>query len=678
MTDIMREIEELREKIRYHNNLYYNLDNPEISDAEYDRLFKRLQDLEKQYPEMVTPDSPTQRIGGAAQDSFKRVPHRLPMLSLENGFDDKAIIDFDKRVRKLLGDNYECNYVIEPKMDGLAVEIVYENGILAVASTRGDGYIGENITENIKTILSVPLSLSPLHKNMIIPELLEVRGEVYMETESFRQLNSERIEMGLPLFANPRNAAAGSLRQLDPRITARRPLNFFCYGAGEISVLHFKTHMEMMILLQQYGIRVNRPYIKEFPNLEGVIEYCHSLELNRAQLPYEIDGAVIKVNSLALQKVLGQKSRSPRWALAYKFKPTQQTTVIRKIGIQVGRTGALTPVAHLDPVEIGGVTVRRATLHNQEEIEKKDIRVLDTVIVQRAGDVIPEVVKVVQSKRTGKEIPFSMPDQCPVCGSRVEKKREEIVLRCVNPGCPALFKESLKHFASKGAMNIEGLGEAIITQLTERGMIKEAADLYKLTKNDLLQLDKFGEKSAGNLLKSIESSKKTSLSRFIYALGIRHVGEHIAELLADRFRDLAGLMEADEMELTSIDEIGPQIAESVVSFFQEDSNRSHIRSLLEAGIHFENIPSGNKGPMAGKTFVITGTLNSMKRSEAGEMIKAKGGSLSSSVTVNTDYVVAGESPGSKLQKARALDIPVIDEKEFLRMLENEQFNNSRL
>ncbi len=668
MEEIIKELDELREKIRYHNHRYYVLDDPEISDAEYDRIFQRVLELERQHPELVTPDSPTQRVGAEPLDAFTQVTHRQPMLSLENGFDEQDIRDFDARLKRFLGEDPHVEYTVEPKIDGVAVELIYERGVLAVASTRGDGYVGEDITSNIKTILSVPLTLFPITENVTIPELLEVRGEVYMEVKAFEDLNEKRLAEGLSVFANPRNAAAGSLRQLDPRITVKRPLDMFCYGIGELRGQNFKTQMELMIALQMLGLRVNRPHFKACHSLKEVVAYCHQLEGKRSQFPYEIDGAVIKVNQLDLQARLGQKSRSPRWAMAYKFKPTQETTRIIKIDVQVGRTGALTPVAHLEPVEVGGVTVTRATLHNQEEIEKKDIREMDTVIVQRAGDVIPEVVKPIAAKRTGTEKRYMMPTHCPICGAQVLKKEGEIVVRCPNTECPAQVKASLKHFISKGGMDIDGLGDKIVAQLIERGMVKEAADLYALDLENLLQLDKIAEKSANNLLNAIEKSKKATLSKFIYALGIRHVGEHVAEVLAERFTDLERLQKAREDELLSIHEIGPQIAESVVSYFADESNQSNIERLLGAGIHFGIAPAVDRTSLKGKSFVITGTLHTMKRSEAKGLIQMKGGRVGPTVSQKTDYLVVGRSPGSKLQKAQDLGVTTLDEDEFLKLL----------
>jgi DNA ligase (NAD+) len=560
-------------------------------------------------------------------------------------------------------------------MDGLAVELVYENGKLVVAGTRGDGSVGENITQNIKTILTVPLVLTKPSVALSIPEILEVRGEVYMEITAFEEMNRQRLEKDLPAFANPRNAAAGSLRQLDSRITAKRPLNMFCYGVGHISGQKFKNHYDLMVYLQELGLRVNRPYTRVCRDTDEVIEYCRYLEEIRDQFPFEIDGAVIKVNNLKLQDKLGQTTRSPRWALAYKFKPTQDTTKILKIDVQVGRTGALTPVAHLEPVEIGGVTVRRATLHNQEEIEKKDIRELDTVIVQRAGDVIPEIVKSVLSKREGHEKKFIMPEKCPVCGEVAEKKEGETILRCPNVNCPAQVKASLKHFVSKGAMDIDGLGEKIITQMLDRGLIREEADLYNLGFDELIQMEKVEKKAANNLLSAIEKSKKTTLAKFIYALGIRHVGEHVAMLLASHFGTLGTLLRAtkeelqyDKMKNTGIKGIGEVIADSVISYFEDESNRRTIERLIKSGIDFEKHQSLSRGVFDGKIFVITGTLGSMKRSEAKEIITQRGGRLSTSLTKGTDYLVAGESPGSKLQRAREQGVRILNEDQFLDML----------
>ena len=679
MEEIIREIEEVREKIRYHNHRYYSMDDPEISDADYDRLFRDLLDLERQYPELVTPDSPTQRVGAKPRETFSEVKHAQPMLSLENAFQDEDVLAFDARIRRFLGDDSHFDYTVEPKIDGLAVELVFEKGKLMVASTRGDAYVGENVTPNIKTILSVPLRLTQRNRERPIPDLLEVRGEVYMESEAFNKLNRKRAEKDLPVFANPRNAAAGSLRQLDFRVTLKRPLNIFCYGIGRISTPEFSTQHELMTALNEWGLRINIPHIKVCKDINEVIDQCHHLEETRSRFFYEIDGAVIKVNRIDIQKRLGEKTRSPRWALAYKFKPSQETTRITKIDVQVGRTGALTPVALLEPVEIGGVLVKRATLHNQEEINKKGIRELDTVIVQRAGDVIPEVVKVIESKRTGQEKKFTMPDQCPACGTAVVKKEGEVVLRCLNPDCPAQIMASLKHFVSKGGMNIEGLGEKIISRLLKKGMIRDESDLYRLMREDLMALDKIEEKSADNLIRAIENSKKTTLAKFIFALGIRHVGEHIARLLADHFESFNMIQHASREDLvyrkgkggeddSGIKGIGEEIAGSIVSYFEDESNMQNIRRLLGSGIQWEEVSTViPPSPVSGKTFVLTGSLNSMKRAQAKEQIIGKGGRISSSISDNTDYLIVGENPGSKLKKAEDLGVTILNEDEFLKI-----------
>jgi DNA ligase (NAD+) len=665
--DIIQEIEDLKEKIKYHNHRYHVLDDPEITDAEFDKLFKRLQLLEMENPELATPDSPTQKVGAAPLKTFDPVRHSEPMLSLENAFTDEEIMEFDARLKRLNNNSDLIEYVVEPKMDGLAIELVYEDGKLVVASTRGDGFTGENVTDNIKTIPVVPHNLISPANNVEIPGLLEVRGEVYMEKRDFGELNRSRFSEGLASFANPRNAAAGSLRQLDPNVTKMRRLNIFCYGTGVISDYKADTYYDVMLLLKRLGLPVNLTGMKVCSSIGEVIDRCHNFENNRDDFPFEIDGAVIKVNRLDLQEKFGIKTRSPRWAIARKFKPAQVVTKIRNIEVQVGRTGALTPVAMLEPVEVGGVTVRRATLHNQEEIEKKDIRIFDTVIIQRAGDVIPEVVGSIKSNRTGIEKIFTLPDKCPVCGSTVEKKENEVVIRCPNRKCPAQLNAGLRHFVSKGAMDIDGLGDKIITQLIDKGFVRQGVDIYRLDREKLLQLEKIEEKSANNLLSSISESRKTTLSKFIYALGIRHVGEHIASVIADNFKTIDALKEADEDKLLSIKEVGPQIAESIVSYFSDEENISHIESLINEGIQFEETASNSKSPIAGKTIVITGTLVRMKRDEVKDFIIKNGGRVSSSVGKGTDMLLTGDDPGSKLDKAKELGIQIIDEDGFLSM-----------
>ncbi|MFO8090696.1 MAG: NAD-dependent DNA ligase LigA [Desulfatiglandaceae bacterium] len=672
MAEPLQEIERLRDQIRYHNMRYYTMDAPEITDSEYDRLFRRLQQLEEAHPHLVTPDSPTRKVGAAPLKTFSPLRHRIPMLSLQNSFSNSEIIEFDARIRKFLGIPDSPVYMMEPKIDGLAVELIYNNGRLTTASTRGDGSVGENVTANVRTILSVPIKLTDHPEAGPVPELLEVRGEIYMEKDDFDSLNRTRLAKGESPFANPRNAAAGSLRQLDFRVTAKRRLTMFCYGVGTVQGAEFSSQIELMKALQRWGLRINAGMMERCENVDAVINYCHKLETIRDSLPYEIDGAVIKVDDLRLQSRLGQISRSPRWALAYKFAPSRETSKILKIEVQVGRTGALTPVAHLEPVTVGGVLVKRATLHNEDEIRKKDIRELDTVIVQRAGDVIPEVVSVVTSKRTGVEKPFLMPDRCPVCGTPAVRKNQEVVLRCPNPACPAQVREQFKHFVSKAAMDIDGLGEKTLLQMIDRGLIKDPPDLYDLRKEDVLGLERMGEKSAENLLQAIERSKKTTLARLIYALGIRHVGEHTADILAKQFGSIESLQETTEEELTGVHEIGPQTAEQIVSYFADGSNRRNLRRLFEKGVSYETPAGTPSSDLAGKTFVLTGSLESMTRSEARDLITAKGGKLASSVSKSTNYVVAGASPGSKLRKAAELKIEILDEKAFLEMVSGEK------
>ena len=668
MKEIIEEIKKLREKIKYHDHLYYDLNDIEISDAEYDSLFRQLLELEKQNQALITGDSPTLKIGGKPGEGFLKVRHRLPMLSLENSFDDQDLRDYDKRIKKMIGNNVPVEYLVEPKIDGLAVELVYEKGRLTVASTRGDGSFGEDVTRNIKTIQTIPLTLEQRKSDVVLPERLEVRGEAYMELADFEKLNQERTKKGQNSFANPRNAAAGSLRQLDFRVTAKRRLNMFCYGAGEIIGQHFETQYELLVAFNsRWGLRVNRPHFKICQGIDEVIALCHDLEGKRNDFPYEIDGAVIKVNQLRLQYQLGQKSRVPRWAFAYKFKPDQGRTRILRIEVQVGRTGALTPVAHMEPVEIGGVLVKRASLHNEDEINKKDIRELDAVIVQRAGDVIPEVVRVVKSERCGKEKNFFLPTRCPACGSEIIKNANEVTLRCPNVNCPAQIKESLKHFASKGGMNIVGLGDKIITQLIQKKLISKEADIYSLDLDDLLKLDKVKNKAANNLYQAILNSKSVILARFIYALGIRHVGEHIAQLLAIHYKSIKKLQQSRVEELESIKGVGNEIANSVSTFFEDEDNLENIELLLAADVQIEN-PTVKESGTRDKVFVLTGTLDSLKRLEAKAMIEERGGRLSLSISSNTDYLVVGRFPGSKLDKARELGINILDEAQFISLL----------
>ena len=665
--DIRKRAAELREALHRHNYLYYVLDEPEISDAEYDRLLQQLIALEREHPELVEPDSPTQRVGALPLEKFESVAHTIPMLSLENAFGEEDVLAFDQRVRRFLNTDLPLLYTAEPKMDGVAVELVYENGRLIRASTRGDGYTGELITLNIRTIKTVPLVLpKPEAVSVTIPSPLEVRGEVFIPIEAFKRLNKERIDNDAPPFANPRNAAAGSLRQLDSRITAKRPLDIFCYGIGVVTDLEFTSHSEILQSLKALGFRVN-PHIKPRARIENILVYYRDLLDRRHEFPYEMDGVVIKVDDLALQRRLGEKSRSPRWALAHKFPATQETTRLVEIDVQVGRTGALTPVAHLEPVSVGGVTVSRATLHNEDEIKKKDIRIGDTVLIQRAGDVIPEVIKVITTKRTGGEQPFKMPATCPVCGAKVVRLEQEAVSRCVNANCPAQVKERIKHFASKGAFDIDGLGDKLVGQLVDKGLVKSYADLFFLDEATAAGLERMGEKSAQNLMDAIKKSKQISLARFVYALGIRHVGEHIAHILAHTFESLKALMAATAEELMVVDEIGPQVSQSARAFFESPENQRNIERMRGAGVTLEAEEAATKETLAGKTFVLTGALDSVTRSQAKTRIEALGGKVSSSVSSKTSYVVAGKDPGSKLDRAKQLGVKILAEKQFIEM-----------
>jgi DNA ligase (NAD+) len=649
---IMRQVETLRKALHRHNYRYYVLDDPEVSDAEYDRLMQELQLLEETHPEIASPDSPTARVGAPPLEKFDTVSHSIPMLSLDNGFTDENIMDFDGRVRRNLNVQNDVRYTAEPKMDGVAVELIYENGKLTTASTRGDGLTGELITTNVKTIRSVPLVMQKSDLRDLPPRL-EIRGEVFIGHAAFQKLNEERLDQELPPFANPRNAAAGSLRQLDSTITAARPLEVFFYGVGIVAGLEFRSHWELLEALQAWGFRIN-PLIRPRILIKETLEYFQELNQQRHQLPYDIDGMVIKVDSIPLQLQLGATTRSPRWAIAYKFPAIQETTIVENIEVQVGRTGALTPVAHLKPVKVGGVTVSRATLHNQDEIIKKDIRIGDTVLVQRAGDVIPEVVKVILSKRTGGEKRFQMPQSCPVCGTSATRLEGEAAIRCINSVCPAQVKERIKHFASKGAFDIDGLGDKLVDQ--------------QLKSEILADLDRMGAKSAENLIRAIEDSKDIRLARFLYALGIRHVGEHIAVLLADHFGDLEQLMGCPEEELTTIEGVGPVVAKSISKFFKQENNVASVQHILNSGIRIQIKSPPKEATLAGKVFVLTGSLESLARREAKEKIEALGGKLSTSVSRNTDFVVAGESPGSKLARAEELGGEVIDEAALLGLL----------
>jgi DNA ligase (NAD+) len=662
-------IEKLRESINFHNYRYYVLDDPVIPDEEYDRLMRELENFEQQFPRLRIPTSPTQRVGAPPLEKFEEMRHSLPMLSLANAFEDGEVKEFDSRLKRFLGNSRDIEYCTELKMDGVAVELIYENGHFAAGSTRGDGFVGENVTQNLKTVKAIPLTLIP-RPGESLPSRLEVRGEVYLPIKAFEELNRQREKKGEPLFANPRNAAAGSLRQLDSSITAKRPLDIFCYGVGRSSAENFATQWNLLEALLHWGLKVNF-HRKQCGNIEEVLEYYQAVDGLREKLPYEIDGVVIKVNSLRLQQTLGNIARSPRWALAFKFKPKQVTTKILKIEVNVGRTGALTPIAVLEPVRVGGVQVSSATLHNQDEIDRKDIRIGDTVVVQRAGDVIPEVVKVIHEKRTGKEEKFSLPDRCPVCKSEVDHPMGEAVARCTGVACPAKRKGTIIHFASRDALNIEGLGEKLIEQLVDKGLIQDYADLYALTLQDLLTLERMGEKLGKNILTAIQNSKKTSLDRLIYALGILHVGEHIAKLLAKEFPTLEELSQASLEQLKTISGIGDEIASSIVQFFRQKDNQKVIQKLKQWEIEYP--PGGFPRPSAlrrleGKSFVFTGSLKSLTREEAQSQVESLGGQASSSVSKKTDFVVVGEDPGSKFEKAKALGVATLTEDEFLKMV----------
>jgi DNA ligase (NAD+) len=656
--DAQARVIELRGLIDEANREYYVLDQPEITDAEYDALFRELVELETQYPELVTPDSPTQRVGGPPSDAFAKVTHRTPMLSLANAFERDEVREFDKRVHRALGD-VRVEYVTELKIDGLAMSLLYEQGRYKIGATRGDGYVGEDVTPNVKTIPSVPLSVT-IPKEF--PPTFEVRGEVYMPKRSFQRLNAELASEGKPPFANPRNAAAGAVRQLDPRITARRRLDTFIYALDPPGSA--KSQEQILERLAQMGFHVNDNR-RTHAAIEAVIAFLDEWQEKRHGLDYEIDGIVIKVNDLGQQAELGFVSRSPRWALAFKFPPEQAETVVEDIKIYVGRTGAATPVAWLRPTQIAGVTVSRATLHNEDEVARKDVRRQDHVIIQRAGDVIPEVVRVLIEKRPTSSRPWHMPKKCPECGTDLVREPGEAATRCINPTCPAQVLEHLRHFV--GSLDIEGLGYATLQQLIDRKLVKDPADLYHLTKDQLLSLEGFADKSAQNLLDRIEASKSTTFLRFLAALGINHVGWTMAGLLAEHFGGIDRLQDASVDDLRAVGGVGPIVAEKVHEYFQRPESRRLIQRLLDAGITIK--PSERvEGRLSGKTFILTGTLSSLTRGQAEDMIKSLGGAVGSSVTKKTDYVVVGADPGSKLEKAQRLKVPVLDEAAFLEMI----------
>lgn len=660
--NIITQIDRLHEQINTHNKRYYQLDNPLISDAEYDRLMRQLQNLEERFPDLKTDDSPTQRVGAEPLKQFQPVTHEVPMLSLQNGFSDAEIEAFDKRARERLKVE-RIEYIAEPKLDGLAVSLLYQDGILVRASTRGDGYTGENVTANVKTIRLIPLRL----KGDDWPVTLEVRGEVFMPIQGFLALNQRVQEHSEKPFANPRNAAAGSLRQLDPRITANRPLAFFAYGLGVIAASHQPTSQsEVLAWFDRWGISVCSE-IRTVQGVSGCMENYRKMLDKRQTLAYEIDGVVYKINNLEYQSILGFVARAPRWAIARKFPAEEALTQVENIEVQVGRTGALTPVARLKPVLVGGVTVTNATLHNADEVHKKDVRVSDTVVVRRAGDVIPEVVKVIFEKRPDSTQVFQIPSHCPICGSEITTIPEETIARCGGGlYCPAQHKESIKHFASRKAMDIEGLGDKLVSQLLQKKLISTAADLYGLTVERLSGLEKMGQKSATNLVNALEKSKNTTFARFLYALGIREVGEVTAQTLAKNFKNLTKLESAEEEFLQTIADIGPVAAQHIFSFFHQPHNLKVIQNLLNAGVGWDESEAAEESSvLANTTFVITGTLSSMRRDEAKSKLQALGAKVTSSISKTTDYLVAGKDPGSKLDKAKALGVGILDENQFL-------------
>lgn len=665
----LAEAEKLRHEIRHNEYLYYVLDAPEITDAEYDRMMVRLRELEARYPDSIPPDSPTQRVGGRASSQFTEVRHLEPLLSLGNVFSAEELRAFDERVRSGLPAGSKVEYVMEPKIDGLACSLIYENGKLVRAATRGDGVVGENVTANVRTIRSIPLTLK-VPEGEAVPELLDVRGEVYMPRQAFMRLNEQRAERGESEFANPRNAAAGSLRQLDPQVTASRSLSFFAYylvGDGAQP-----KHSESLALLARYGFKVSENY-KVVENIDEAIKYIGDFNELRQGLFYDTDGAVIKVNDVYQQRILGATGKDPRWATAYKYPPEQAETTLEDIDWRVGRTGVLTPTAVLTPVKLSGSVISRATLHNEDFIRAKDIRIGDRVVINKAGEIIPEVLRVVAEKRTGDEKEVEIPNVCPECGWRVERQGEEAAIRCTNPHCPALGREGLIHFVSRDAMNIDGCGPSVINALLDAGLVRDAADLYSLRKEDLLKLERMGEKSADNLLAALSESKKNELDKLLFALGIRHVGAKVARILATEFGSMEKLQQAQPEELAQIRDIGDKIAESAVTWLNVPANIDLVERLAAAGLTMTFTPPASQedNPFFGKTLVFTGTMPTLGRAEAKTMAQDVGAKVSGSVSKKTDYVIAGAEAGSKLEKAQQLGVTVIDEAEFLRLLKGE-------
>ena len=667
MQSIENRIEELRDKLRYHEHKYYVENQSEISDEDFDSMMKQLEALEAESPELITPDSPTQRVGGAVGFG-ERVQHYSSMLSLDNTFRPEELYDFDRRVRQMLPEE-EIEYVAELKIDGLGVSLVYENRLLIRGATRGDGEYGENVTANLRTIRSIPLRIASIDRS---PTLMEVRGEVFIPRDRMDDINRERIENEEAPFVNPRNAAAGSVRLLDASITASRPLDIFIYTLGYAEGIEFGTHSEALSLLAEMGFKVN-PSTECFPSIKGVIEYCHRQTAERENIAYDVDGIVVKVNSIEQQSELGSTAKSPRWAISCKFPARQATTQVRKIDVQVGRTGVLTPRAILEPVQLAGATITHATLHNEQDLHRKDVRVGDTIVLERSGDVIPKIISVVQERRDGTEQVFHLPDRCPACDSPVQRSTEEVAVRCVNSACPMQLKRRIENFASRNALNIEGLGPAVITQLVESKLVESVADLYELSRANLIELERLGEKSADNLIREIEGSKSVPAAKVLFGLGIMHVGQNIAELLLERFSSIDAVAAASVEEIADIHGIGAKLAESVCHFFQQTVNQQLLQRLKDAGLQWaadDSTPPGisQESFFTGKTFVLTGTLSQMARSEASKKIKEYGGKTTSSVTTKTDCVIAGESPGSKYDRAKQLGIQILTEEEFLAKL----------
>ena len=666
-SDPKKEAERLRRIIRLHDRKYYVENRPEISDPEYDRLYRSLRDLEQRFPQLVTPDSPTQRIAEKPLKGFAAVRHRLPLQSIDNTYSADELREFDARIRRFLSCEEPVPYTVEPKFDGVSVSLTYEKGRFTRGATRGDGEQGDDITANLRVIRAVPLTLET-PKPGALPKLMEVRGEVYMPRPAFEALNREKQKQGEPLFANPRNGAAGSLKQLDPRIVARRNLAFFSYGLGAVEGRTFRTQQEILKFLRGAGFPVN-PYFKLCRDIEQVIAVCGEWDKQRKKADYDTDGMVIKVDDLETQRRLGRTAKAPRFMIAYKFPAERAVTRLLEIELQVGRTGVLTPVAHLEPVFLAGSTVSRATLHNEDEIRRRDIRVGDWVRIEKAGEIIPQVIEVVKEKRTGKERPFRMPEKCPACGGKVSRDPEEVAVRCESISCPAQLKERLTYFAGRAAMDIEGLGDALAEQLVSSGLVKDPGDLYRLDRKGLLDLERIGEKSADNLLAALSVSKERGLARLILALGIRHIGEATAEALARHFGSLHKLAAANEEELTRLSEVGPVMAESVRRFFRSPANRKVLERMEKAGVRMEETtPRRLSGRMEGQAVIFTGELSGWSRPEAEDLVRAHGGSVGSAVTRKTTLVVAGDSPGSKYEKAKALGVRIIGELEFKKMV----------